>query len=1266
MTAERLKWLEAIKSGARTCRSVIARVRLGARSASDTPGGAGFFRGKKNIAGLVALLILVSLNVVLAVGPRVAFSDPKFSDPRLGGPELQSGDEPKAGDGAAAPQTAPEGYTRALPPIPPSKGGHRPRSVRADAPVRATAANDYGAETVDPTTGGASDKTRPIPVAIAEDSGGGTITATNQPAGTETTLGNKPAVPGESSPPIPDEVRKAQEGDAAGGDASEIGANAGGEGNTFSFLDVQDAEIATLVKTFSKLTGRNYIVDTAVKGKITIHLPTAVTMQEALRIFDSVLLLKGFTTVPMGANTWKVITAKDAKQTTIPTVEGGKDRSSEALVTELIRLRHTQSADLQQVLTQFVSKDGMLSAFAPTNSLIVIDSGSNIRRVKELVDQLDVPALDQDITIIPITHAEAKDLAEKIDDILGNKDKEGATGDPRLGAFRGRGAAALPLPLPVAGMPGQPPVNQTTTAGGTIAGEKRTLPFRIIPDERTNSLIVVADPLTTDKVRALVEQLDSSVDKSTGRFFVYRLQHADSEELAEILGNLISGSGGSSGSSTSSDSSSRNRSRSSNSSRRGGSTAGITNAGLGGSQFGRSRNALGGATDGTPGGSFGGSGGSVLESGKVNLEGEVSIAADPSTNSLVINASKKDYEKLKQVIDELDVKRRQVLVEATILEVSLTKDEGLGVELQGTAGTDDGGIFGQTNFNGLTNLITNPAALSDLTIAAASTGSIVLPGGITLPSQALLITALSRNTNVNVLSSPSILATDNEEAKIVVGENVPFVTSTSTSDTNLNNTFNQIERQDVGITLTITPQISTGDFVILKIFVEISNVVPGTRNDPNGPTTTIRTTETVVEVKSGQMIATGGLIQDAVTDSSRGAPFLEDIPVLGNLFRRDDSNQRRTNLLVFITPKIVNDQFVAREETIEKSAQFEKEVEYLGSEPDRKEVLHSEKIDRVTENIPPFDTPPGTIRPARGALSASGNGIDRARGAAGASESDAARSRTFARLERLSHSTGSQNAGSESDAAASDDEESLEITVAPSLPGAGSAEGGAPAATRARSTGKSGSPGSLPAAAARTRPPPSVEELLDEELGDRPAPGKPSRSSSERESPGARRRGSGADTGDLSSAPGRLPPSARGALSTSPLADTSLDNAAGSGEDIPVRAVGSGATYVVLRQLSGSAGKGGQAPFRFADSAKTVGMLVPLAAADGQGAFQTGGRYQFRNSQGTTFRFVCLGSYPSIEEAGRAHPALSNKRAWQSVPASALGGDDERIGWSNG
>lgn len=735
-----------------------------------------------------------------------------------------------------------------------------------------------------------------------------------------------------------------------------------------TILNVNEIEISALIKSISKLTDRNYIIDNNVKGKISINLNTPVTIEEALKIFDTVLLLRGFTTVPVDKNIWKVVPVAAAKQTTIPLYLKSPDKPTDTFITQVIRLKHVAANDIQQLLQQFVSNGGSITSFSGTNALIIIDSSANIERLAELVELLDTPASDQDITIIPIVNAEVADVAEKINQILGT---ESASSNQQSGgnALNINSRAVNPA---IANL--NPNARAAGGAGSQSATsssiERNLLPVKIIADERTNSLIVVADEAMTTKVRALAEQLDSKIDLSSGRFYVYNVKHADAEKLAEILNNLISGNTESTGEGASQTTGS-SLSRSNTTTPTG---ANATNAAS--SEANRTRERI---REALLSRNLLRTGGKGAESGgKVNFEGEVSLSSDPATNTLIINASKTDYLRIKDVIDELDIQRRQVLVEATLIEVTLSDEEALGIELQGSLGGKDLGGIAQSSFGSLNSLLLGAqsgdtaalgSALTDLTLAAASTGTVTLPGGIKVPSQAVLVKALSNVSNVNVLSSPTILAMDNEEAEIIVGENVPFVTSRATDTANVANTFNSIERQDVGITLRITPQISAGDFVVLSIFVEISNVVPATRTDPNGPTTTIRTAETMVEVQNGQMIATGGLISDNVTDATRGIPFLKDIPVLGNLFKREDTARRRTNLLVLITPKIASDQFEAREQTIDARDKMEGAIGSLDMEdnPSRSDVLRSDKLDYVVEELPAEEDEkmPTSITPAK-------------------------------------------------------------------------------------------------------------------------------------------------------------------------------------------------------------------------------------------------------------------------------------------------------------
>lgn len=729
-------------------------------------------------------------------------------------------------------------------------------------------------------------------------------------------------------------------------------------------INVKNADIAAVVRIFSKKTKRNYILDENVKGKVTIYLPGKVSSEEAIRILDSVLALKGFTSVPIGENLWKIVPSKDAKSSTIPTVTDSSEHSpSAAVVTRLLSLKYVSAEDIQQLIQPLISPEGLINAYTGTNSLIIIDSEDNIERLAGIVNSLDVPSSDRDMTIIPVKHADASDVAQKLSDLLGaGENDKGSTGAGSLDIL-GRNVSNINsvsspgIPRPA----GLPATGSGAASTKTVAARGREP--KILPDERTNSIIVVADEDTTTRVRALVSQLDSEIDLSGNRFYVYRCQHASAEELASVMAGLVGGgSGGGSGSA-------------------GGFTRTSANDGLGGdegSSFGnsrnsRSRNSNSSSHNNRSGSSRSGSGlggGGSRQSGggnsgptSVSLGDNISITADPSTNSLIINAGKADYDKIKELLKQLDIKRRQVLVEAMLLEVGVDDTQQLSTEFSTSAGGADGGVLAKSDFGNLSSLLADPTKLSNFSVAAASSGTLSLPNGIKIPTQTVLLNAAKSNNNANVLSAPNILTTDNEEAEIVVGQTVPFVASQATSDTNLNNTFNQIDREDVGITLRLTPQISSGDFVTLNIYTEVSNVIASTLGSALGPTTTKRQSQTTVIAKDGQMIVTGGLMSDDVTESETGVPFLKDVPVLGHLFRSSSEAHRRTNLLIFLTPRIVKDQFDARDNTLVKREHMENVIASENVTPNRYEVLENAEINHVAEGGI-YDGPkPGTIIP---------------------------------------------------------------------------------------------------------------------------------------------------------------------------------------------------------------------------------------------------------------------------------------------------------------
>lgn len=735
-------------------------------------------------------------------------------------------------------------------------------------------------------------------------------------------------------------------------------------------INVKNADIAAIVRLFSRKTKRNYILDENVKGKVSIYLPGKVSSDEALRILDSTLAMKGFTSVPVSENLWKIVPSKDAKQSTIPTQMDDATNPTSAMVTRLVNLKYMSSDDIKQLITPLVSPEGLINAYTGTNSLILIDSEDNIKRIVNIINSLDVPSSDRDMTIIPVKNADAKDIADKLNEILGSGSAKGGTeGENSLDLLRQRIRESA---MQYANSNRPAGSNAASPAGAVLTNATKTVSAKtrepkIIADERTNSIIVVADEDTTARVKALVSQLDSKVDLSGNKFYVYRCQHASALELADVLSGVAgAGSSGSGSLSSRSNLGSSNDSDSTGFGGRNNSNRSNFSSGSNNMSGSRSR------TSRLPGESTI-SNQRRTSQGAVQLGENLSITADPATNSLIIIGSKSDYMKLLELLKKLDIKRRQVLVEAMLLEVGVEDGQTMGMDWLTSTGGADGGVVVSQDGGNIVSVLRDPQRLSGFSIAAASAGSLKLPG-FTIPSQSVLLQAASTNSNVNVLSAPTILATDNEPAEIIVGQNVPFVASQATSDTNLNNTFNQIDRQDVGITLRITPQISSGNSVTLKIFTEVSNLIEATLQSNLGPTTTIRTSETTAITKDSQMVVIGGLMSDNVADSESGVPFFKDIPVLGHWFRDTTSARRRTNLLIFITPRVVQDQFDARDVTIAKRDAMESVMESDEQYPRREEILQNDDIDKVAESIP-YDGPkPSTIRPPSKAPAASFNG----------------------------------------------------------------------------------------------------------------------------------------------------------------------------------------------------------------------------------------------------------------------------------------------------
>jgi len=596
-------------------------------------------------------------------------------------------------------------------------------------------------------------------------------------------------------------------------------------------LNFQDVELPVLAKFVSEVTGRNFIIDDRVRGKVTIISPTRITPDEAYLVFQSVLQVKGFTTVPSGRFI-KIVPIREARETTVPTGA----RAGEEVVTRILPLRHADAGNLIPVLQPLVSKDGLLTAYPATNSLVIVDAGANVERLAALMAQLDVAPSGGGVEVVPLRFAPAEELAPRVREAFG--------------------------------------------------GEGRAL--RVVADGRSNALVVAGPADDIARARSVIAHLDRALPPGTTRVNVYRLKYADAESLSRVLAQLIGLPVGPPP---------EPRPRGS-SFMRNTAPRGLPGLGYDGG-MGRPAPQPVAATEPPPA-----SGG-----GTIPLEAPVRITADTATNALVVSATSADWDTLRGVIQELDIRRPQVFVEAIILEATLDNMRALGVEFR-AAGDIGGGVgLAQTNLNPLANALTDPTSLAGLVLAAASNKKVRLPNGQEVPAQTALLTALENDTTVNVLSAPNLITTDNEEAEIVVGRNVPFVASRATSASNLENLFTTIVRQDVGITLRLTPQITADDFVRLNLFEEVSDIVPTVdAGDPNqvGPTTTIRSASTEVAAHDGQTVVIGGLLSDTVRGMETAVPYFGRIPVLGAFFRHNEDRRMKTNLLVFLTPHIIS------------------------------------------------------------------------------------------------------------------------------------------------------------------------------------------------------------------------------------------------------------------------------------------------------------------------------------------------------------------------
>ncbi|WP_234194458.1 type II secretion system secretin GspD [Pseudacidovorax sp. NFM-22] len=631
-------------------------------------------------------------------------------------------------------------------------------------------------------------------------------------------------------------------------------------------LNFANADIEAVARTMGVITGRDVVVDPRVKGTITLQTDRPLPPAAAFDQFAAALRLQGFSIV-QSDGLFKVLPEADAKlqsNTVTTSVGGAGNVSGSQMITQVFRLNHESANNLLPVLRPLIPPNNTINANPGNNSLVITDYADNMRRLARIIAALDVPSAS-DIEVIPLRYSIASDMVPLVQRLI-----DGGGG----GGIAGVAAGGAPT-------------------GGAETGFRTAL----LADPRSNALIVrAATPARLQLIRSLVDKLDRPAadtgNGAAGNIYVVYLKNADAVRLAATLraamaaglANAANGAGGAGAQSVTSTAASPQ------------SAANTLQAGL---------SSLTSSAASTP----------VNNANQPSTGGQ--IQADPSTNSLIITAPEPQYRQLRAVIDKLDSRRAQVLIETLIVEVNADKAAEFGVQWQsalGNSGSSNVGVVGTNSSLAGANILNLAVGLATKTATTLpSTGFNFGIGHKYGDNYVLgfLARFLASNGEGNVLSTPNLLTLDNEEAKIVVGQNVPFPTGQYTntgSATTQVNPFKTIERKDVGLTLRVRPQISETGTVKMTIFQEVSAVVASSVNNPDGPTTSKRSIESSVLVDQGGIVLLGGLLSDEYSAAQEKVPGLGDVPIMGNLFKSETRRRNKTNLMVFLRPTIVRDQ----------------------------------------------------------------------------------------------------------------------------------------------------------------------------------------------------------------------------------------------------------------------------------------------------------------------------------------------------------------------
>jgi len=577
-------------------------------------------------------------------------------------------------------------------------------------------------------------------------------------------------------------------------------------------VNFEDVDIRIVLKTIGEITGINFIPHQSVSGTVTVMSPTPVPLGEIYPFLQSILDVAGYAAVETD-NAVKIVPKAEASKRNLDVRIGADPETipkSDTMVTQILPLKYADAAEISQIVQPLLSTGALMATYPKTNSIMVTDTSANIHHIAQIVAQLDVEGSRENVLLFPLTYASAQVLSEQIMQILDeNQAVASAAGRTRS----------------------TPAVGQRT---------------RVLPDDRTNALIVVGDTQDIDTIRRLVAQLDVERPTNAGNVHVTYLKNADANDVAPALEAALAGM-------------------------------------------------------------------RVTDPADTRLP--IQVTADPSTNSLIIVASPQDFAMISQIVEKLDIVREQVLVEMTILEIGEDTLKELGVDWATLDEAVSNSVrgFAATNLGPFVNYARGD--LEGLAVGAWKGDNI-----------GALLQALQKESGVNILSTPHVLTSNHRTAKIVVGENTPFVVQsriTETTDLLTPTVIKQYEYKDVGITLEITPHVNQGGPVRLQIDSEFTKLVESvTASSSDTPTTAKRSAQTIVTMNSGNTVVIGGLIRDDKTQVQNKVPLVGDVPVVGNLFRWQRDRVQKTNLLIFITPYVMTSQEELQQVTEQKREQM--------------------------------------------------------------------------------------------------------------------------------------------------------------------------------------------------------------------------------------------------------------------------------------------------------------------------------------------------------